>query len=163
MASRRSVYLLLGSNLQNPKKQLVRAKAMIEHMIARIIKSSGVFKSEAWGLTDQPAFYNEVIKLHTTRSADTLLRIIKSIESTMGRVSLVKWGPRLIDIDILFLGNEIIHSRKLIIPHPRIKERRFTLLPMTVISPGLKHPVYGKSMIKMLDECSDPLKVTAIL
>ena len=118
------------------------------------------FQVRSVGIDRSASILYEVIKLYTTSFGRYFItRIIKSIESTtMGRGVLVKWGPRLIDID--FLGNEIIHSRKLITPHPRIKERRFTLLPMTVSQ--LEASCFVNRH-KMLDECSDPLKVTAIL
>ena len=96
---------------------------------------SSVYETAPWGITDQPAFLNQVLRLSTTLSPGALLRIILQIEEQMGRVRVRKWGQRLIDIDILFYGNSVIAEEDLVIPHPGIAERRFVLEPLVEIAP----------------------------
>jgi 2-amino-4-hydroxy-6-hydroxymethyldihydropteridine diphosphokinase len=156
------IFLLLGTNLGNRMLNLDLAKQRIS-AIGDILASSSVFRSEAWGKTDQPAFYNQVIKIRSFFEPEVLLQKILSIEIEMGRVREEKWGPRIIDIDILFYQDSIINTPTLTVPHPGIPTRRFTLLPLYEIAPLLEHPVLNKNISTLLQECTDILVVEKLL
>jgi len=153
------IFLLLGSNQGDPLRNLGDAAANIENDVGRILDRSALYKSGAWGMEAQPDFFNQVLNIASTFSPDVLLKKLLAIEEKMGRVRVKKWGPRLIDIDILFYGDEVIETPSLHIPHPGIPQRRFTLVPLVEIAPDLVHPVSGKTMRELLAECEDTLKV----
>jgi len=123
---------------------------------------SSLYESAAWGKTDQPDFLNQTLLLQTGLTAQNLMRTILDIEEKMGRKRIQQYGPRTIDIDILFFNEEIIDEPSLVIPHPQIQNRRFTLVPMDELAPGLIHPVLHKSIHQLLQECTDPLDVKKI-
>ena len=152
----------MGSNLEDPEKQIKTAKMWIEKKIGPIDQSSSIYWSAPWGNEDQPAFLNQVIQLLTTYSADDLLQLLLSIEQEMGRQRLIKWGSRIIDLDILYYGHEIITLSHLKIPHPEIANRRFVLVPLNEIAPDLKHPVLNVTTSTLLDRCVDKLEVKVI-
>ena len=157
----KGVYLLLGSNLGDKRNQLSIAR---DHLKAyfNLEICSGLYQSEAWGIEDQPSFINQVLKGSCDLPPEVLLERILEIEKIMGRERNVKWGERLIDIDILYFGNQIIDQKSLQIPHPFIHKRRFTLQPIADISPGLVHPQLNRTQAQLLDCCEDPLKVHLI-
>ena len=160
--SRHVLYLLLGSNIQRPLKQLAIARDLLQKHLGKIIKVSSIFKTAAWGAHDQPNFFNQVIKLQSTRKAITILRIVKNIEVLMGRASGPQWGPRIIDIDLLFYGQTKIKSKELILPHPLLESRRFALVPLVEIAPNFRHPITQKSMLYLLNVCPDSLPVKRV-
>jgi 2-amino-4-hydroxy-6-hydroxymethyldihydropteridine diphosphokinase len=162
MPVRRSIYILLGSNLKKPLKQLDKAKKYIEQSIGKIIRISGIYRTAPWGNPNQPVFYNQVIKLYSSMNGLHILHAIKKIEYNMGRIRTVKWGPRIIDIDILFIGYQEIKLKQLEVPHPRIKERMFVLAPLDELIPGFKHPAFGQSIHQLMKMCSDHLFVKKI-
>ncbi|MBY0436499.1 MAG: 2-amino-4-hydroxy-6-hydroxymethyldihydropteridine diphosphokinase [Cyclobacteriaceae bacterium] len=123
-------------------------------------KASSVYETAAWGNTQQAAFLNQVIELETKLAPTALLRELLTIETHLGRIRKKKWGKRTIDIDILYYGNSIIQEPELIIPHPEIAKRRFTLVPLDELTPDLIDPVSGKSVRQMLSECKDTLEVS---
>lgn len=153
------IYLLLGTNVGDRNKNIGNALAAIERIAGRIKKRSAVYQTEAWGKTDQPAFLNQVIEIDTNLDPSTLLIEILAIENRMGRQRKEQWGERIIDIDILFFGNEIIETNNLSIPHPQLAKRRFTLVPLNELIPDLVHPVLQKKISELLEECVDPLEV----
>ena len=153
------VYLLLGGNTGNRMAFMETARKQVEARCGRIVKTSSVYETAAWGKTDQPAFLNQVIAVHTRLSVQELLTTVLGIEKEMGRVREEKYAPRIIDIDILFFNNEVIHEPGLQVPHPEIQNRRFVLEPMTEIAPRKQHPVLGKTMSQLLNRCTDPLEV----
>jgi 2-amino-4-hydroxy-6-hydroxymethyldihydropteridine diphosphokinase len=157
-----TVYLLLGSNLNEPEKQMAIAEKMIGKKVGRITRKSSLYKTAAWGLRDQPDFLNRVVICQTKLLPWDILQTILAIEKDMGRNRGKKNAPRIIDIDILFYGKEIINDQDLQVPHPRISERRFVLVPLNEVSPMFKHPVLNKSINKLLKECRDPLDVKRI-
>ncbi len=157
-----TVYLLLGSNLNEPEKQMAVAEKMIVKQIGKITRKSSLYKTAAWGLRDQPDFLNRVVICQTNLQPRKALQTILAIEKEMGRNRGRKNAPRIIDIDILFYGKEIINDQELRVPHPRIAERRFVLTPLNELSPMFKHPVLNKSINKLLKECNDPLDVKRI-
>ncbi len=149
----------MGSNMGDRKLHLSQAREKIESHFSADLQASSIFESEAWGKTDQPSFLNQVIALDSTEAPAVILQVILAIEKEMGRKRHVKWGERLIDIDVLFYGREVISEPNLIIPHPAIPERRFTLVPLAELAAELIHPVLKKSVSQLLEECADPLWV----
>lgn len=152
---RKDIFLLLGSNIGDPAGNLNTARHEIDARIGTIVTASSVYKSEPWGITDQPVFLNQVVIAQTTADPFTLLETIAAIELALGRVRLVKWGARTIDIDILFYADEIIHNHRLDIPHPGIPFRRFTLEPLCEVAPYFIHPELRKTIDVLLAECID--------
>lgn len=152
------VYLLLGSNLGNREENLLGARNSIEN-IGSIITASSIYQTQAWGNTGQPDFLNQVLQITFEESPQKLLMKTLSIENAMGRIRTEKWSPRIIDIDILFFGQTILNEKKLIIPHPGISIRRFTLLPLAEIAPEFIHPLLNKNGTRLLSECTDESSV----
>jgi 2-amino-4-hydroxy-6-hydroxymethyldihydropteridine diphosphokinase len=154
------VYLLLGSNLENRGLMLDRARQLIRTRIGPIIAVSSIYESTPWGFSDNHLFLNQVLEVETSLSSGLLLDVILGIEQELGRVREGKgYNSRLIDIDILFYNDDIIDNHRLTVPHPRIPERRFALLPLHEVNATLVHPVLNKSIRVLLEECSDQLEV----
>lgn len=156
------IFLLLGSNLGDKKTVLEHARVRIAENIGPIIQCSSIYETAAWGKTDQPSFFNQVIEVATELPAHDILQRINAIEQALGRIRKEKWGARIIDIDILYYKNQIIESDHLTIPHPGIPERRFTLVPLAEIAPDYVHPVLKKTNLQLLQDCKDELKVREI-
>src|SRR6478609_940980 len=121
-------YLLTGGNLGNRSENLLTAYNYIEQYCGEIVRKSSVYETAAWGLEDQPDFYNQVLFINTELTAHKLIETLLRIENIMGRERVVKMGPRTIDIDILFFNGDIINEPTLVIPHPRMQNRRFVLM-----------------------------------
>ena len=153
------VFLLLGSNLGDRQSYLQKAIALIESNIAPVINRSSVYETASWGKTDAPDYLNQVIQLETDLLPAVLLQKILDIESSLGRKREEKWGPRVIDIDILFYGSAIINEPGLHIPHPELHNRRFTLDPLNEIAANLVHPVLSKTIFQLKSELKDNLIV----
>lgn len=137
------------NNLAEARKNLCKHEVDITMV-------SPVYKSEPWGFESDNDFYNQVIEIRTVIDAFDLLDIAKDIEKKMGRTKVMKtYSDRIIDIDILFYGNNIISSKPLIIPHPLLHKRMFVLQPMADIAPGYEHPVLGKTISELLKECDE--------
>ncbi len=154
-----TIYLLLGSNLGNSKKQLSKALQFIEKNIGHIKRQSGLYVTAAWGNTAQPDFLNRVAVVETNLTAIETMLAILLIEKKMGRVRTEKNAPRIIDIDILFFNKEIINETKLVVPHPQIQNRRFVLIPLNELSANFIHPVLNKTIHYLLRVCPDKLAV----
>ena len=157
-----TAYLLCGGNLGNRLEYLREAAALISTLAGRLTAVSSIFETEAWGNTDQNPFLNQVLAIRTKLAAADLMTLLLSIEVDMGRLRQELYGPRTIDIDILFFDSEIHHSRHVTIPHPEIARRRFALVPMAELAPFMVHPVLLKTMEQLLAECTDPLIVQKI-
>lgn len=155
-------YLLTGGNLGNRGENLQKAARFIEQYCGKIVLQSSVYETAAWGVKDQPDFYNQALLIHTHLTAENLLKALLQIEMQMGRKREIKMGPRIIDIDILFFNASIINEPHLTIPHPRMQDRRFVLMPLTEIAPGFLHPVLRKKVNHLLEECTDQLNVHKI-
>jgi len=153
------VYLLLGSNIGNSNDMLQTATEFIEKEVGNVLRKSSCYATAAWGFKEQPDFLNQVLEVKTAMSPIDLLKCCLSIEQKMGRVRTVKNAPRIIDIDILFYGNDIIKEDGLQVPHPEIPNRRFVLVPMTELSKDFIHPVLGRNMSQLLADCADTLNV----
>lgn len=152
-------YLLLGSNMGNSHKQLAAAAKLIKKNIGKITRQSNLYVTAAWGNTKQPDFLNQVIVVETTCTAEETIKTILQVEKQMGRVRTIRNAPRIIDIDILFFNKEVIQEKDLVVPHPEIQNRRFALVPLNELSPGLRHPVLNKTIHQLLETCPDTLDV----
>jgi 2-amino-4-hydroxy-6-hydroxymethyldihydropteridine diphosphokinase len=155
-------YLLTGGNLGNRSNNLIDASKLVEQYLGKIVRRSSVYRTAAWGFTDQPDFYNQAVEIQTQLSPEQLLEKLLTIEKQMGRKRDVKLGPRIIDIDILLFNNEIIYQPHLTIPHTHLHERRFALTPLAEIAPNIIHPVLHKTIQQLLLECTDTLDVNKI-
>ena len=162
MAAPGQVFLLLGSNLGDRPQVLAAAREMIAGQAGSIVNQSAIYETEPWGITDQPAFLNQVLEITTSLLPEDLLRIILNIEHDLGRIRYERWGARVIDIDILYFGQTIMDSARLTLPHPRIQDRRFVLAPLAEIAPGFIHPVLQKTTSKLLEQCPDTSAVSKI-
>jgi 2-amino-4-hydroxy-6-hydroxymethyldihydropteridine diphosphokinase len=157
--SMNKAYLLIGGNLGDRLNYLIEAEKKIVKFCGEILSRSSFYETAAWGNLDQPGFINRVLFIQTQLSAPDLMKKILEIEGEMGRKRLQQYGPRIIDIDILFFNEEIIFSKVLIIPHPQIQNRRFTLEPLNEIAPNLVHPLLHKTIRELLLLCEDKLDV----
>lgn len=154
--------LLLGSNQGNSQALLKDAIGLLQARIGEIETLSAVYRTKAWGQTDQPDFLNQVVIIPYTGTAIQALEIVLNIEHEMGRVRSKKWGARIIDIDLLYFGDQVYRTRNLTLPHAALHLRRFTLVPLVEIIPDFVHPVFNKSQQQLLDECADKLEVLKI-
>ncbi len=152
-------YLLIGGNEGDRLLHMQQARANIELICGAVEQVSSLYITAAWGKTDQADFLNQALLINTGMDPHTLLISILSIEEKMGRKRTVKNAPRIIDIDILFYNRLVMADPGLIIPHPRIPERRFVLEPLAEIAPGFIHPESGKTILQLLRECTDTLAV----
>jgi 2-amino-4-hydroxy-6-hydroxymethyldihydropteridine diphosphokinase len=157
-----TVYLLLGSNQQQPIQQLQRAQKLVAKKIGAVQRMSAVYKTAAWGNTHQPDFLNQVLVATTALSALQTIEVILLLEKEMGRIRTKKNAPRIIDIDILFFNKDIIDTKKLQVPHPRLHVRNFVLVPLNQLSPNFKHPALHKTIHQLLKTCPDSLTVNKI-
>src|SRR5687768_11785457 len=124
------VFLSTGSNVGNRAANLRKAAELCQQQLGNVVQLSSVYETEPWGKTDQQAFLNQALELHTDLEATELLGKIIAIEQELGRIRSIKWGPRVIDIDILFFNEDIINQPGLRIPHSEMADRRFVLEPL---------------------------------
>lgn len=157
-----NVFLSLGSNMDDRRANLRHAAALINKEIGKIAKSSSLYETEPWGNNDQPAFLNQVVMANTTLDPRGLLEAITRIEREMGRQRKEKWGPRIIDVDILFYGKRVIRDKGLEVPHPELANRAFVLVPMMEIAPDFEHPILKKPMDELYMECTDESSVVLL-
>ena len=148
-----TVYLSLGSNLGDRLENLKEAISALPPQMDVKAKSR-LYETPPWGYEDQPRFINQVVRVQTYLEPDALLKHIKRLEIALGRKATFRNGPRLIDIDILMYDDVVLNTPLLTLPHPRMHERGFVLLPMMDIAPDLIHPLTGKSVREMLISCN---------
>jgi len=156
------VYLLLGGNQGNVKESFAQTLALIEEHVGNVVDGSPVYKTEPWGFQSDSPFLNQVIMVKTNLEPDQLLKMIFMIEEKMGRkrnYSEGKYTSRPIDIDILFYNDLVIESEELIVPHPRLHKRNFTLIPLNDLSPDFCHPLLKKTVAELVLSCDDTLTV----
>ena len=152
-------YLLTGGNVGNRLIYLQQAVDLLGKSVGNVAKVSPVYETAAWGNTDQGAFLNQALELLTSLTPQELMSGLLKIEEQLGRKRSEKYGPRIIDIDILLFNDEVFRSPDLIIPHEQLQNRRFALKPLSDIAGGLVHPVFKKSIDQLLAECPDTLQV----
>ena len=152
-------YLHLGSNVGDRKQMLLNAIQAISIQIGNITKESSIYETEPWGLTNQPDFYNMAVEVHSEIKVEEVFNLIKSIEKEMDRQKDIKWGPRNIDIDILYCNDMIVETPELTIPHPQIYNRNFVLIPMIEIAGELIDPVKNLSLDELYEQCKDTHEV----
>lgn len=149
---RRNFYIGIGTNIGDKEENIKEAIDLMKKNGINIVKESGLLKNKAWGKTDQDDFVNKIVVGSSYEDPDDLLRILNNIEDEMGRKRIEKWGPRIIDLDILFVDYEKIYTERLIVPHPYIQEREFILEQLVEIAPHFVHPVLNKSVRVLYDE-----------
>lgn len=153
------VFIALGSNLGDRSQHLEQAIMSINSGIGQVVKQSSVYETAAWGLEDQQAYLNQCIEIETSLDPLPLLLSLQHLETYLGRVRTIKWGPRLIDLDILLYDQEEISLPELKIPHPFLAERRFVLEPLNEIAASTIVPKWALSVSELLNKCPDPLHV----
>lgn len=156
-------YLLIGGNVGDRIAYLHQARTLLKERAGAEETASSLYETAAWGLTDQAPFLNQALLINTQLSAEQLIQKILKTEADIGRVRGEKFGPRTIDIDILFFNEEIHDLPNLTIPHPQIQHRRFALEPLCEIAPELTHPLLKKSIKELLAICDDPLPVQVFI
>jgi 2-amino-4-hydroxy-6-hydroxymethyldihydropteridine diphosphokinase len=158
------LYLLLGGNLGDKKTIFSEVRTLLNEHVGPITAESVIYETEPWGFESDDLFWNQALELLTDLQPEEVLEQTQQIEMNTGRVRKeVQYTSRVIDIDILFYGNLIINKDNLVVPHPRIQERRFVLVPLCEIAPDLIHPIVQKSINQILQESTDGLKVEKVI
>lgn len=155
-------FLGLGSNEDSPKRQLERALEGLEERAVGIVVRSSLYRTEPVGGPPQPWFVNAVVGVSFDGGPLELLRLGRSIEELHGRKRLVPNGPRTLDIDLLLFGDTKLEGPELTLPHPRLHQRRFVLVPMVEIAPTVRHPVLGLTMKELLARCPSENRVVSL-
>ena len=147
----KTVYIALGSNVGCKSHNMAQAVQLVAALPGtQVIKCSSLYKTAPWGKTDQDEFLNQVIEIETTLQPVQLLQELQNIEIKMGRQRKEKWGPRIIDLDILLYGNEVMDDPHLTIPHPHLRQRLFVLVPLAEIGADLQFPEDGATVEEVL-------------
>jgi 2-amino-4-hydroxy-6-hydroxymethyldihydropteridine diphosphokinase len=149
------VYLSLGSNMGDRAVNIARAIAALSERGIRVTRESALYETEPVEFREQDWFLNSVIEGETELEPEKLMKEMLAIERSLGRERRVAKGPRVIDIDVLFYGDEVIHEPGIEIPHPRLSQRRFVLVPFAEIAPDARDPVLGKTIAELLAETPD--------
>ena len=149
------IYLHLGTNLGNRRENLQKALQHLTAIGIQIVRVSALYETDAWGIEDQPDFINLAVEIRTDLRPEILLEKTQEIEQHMGRVRKRKWGERLIDIDLLYYGSEIIENPNLKVPHPGIPERNFVLIPMLEIASEWLDPHLQKTIEELYEQSRD--------
>jgi len=158
------LYILLGGNLGDKQKVFSEARIKLGEQVGTITNQSAIYETEPWGFESDDIFWNQVLEISTALSPEEVLHQTQQIEQELGRIRKAnQYDSRIIDIDILFYGNQVIEQENLIVPHPRIQERKFALIPLNEIAHELIHPVFQKSIRQLVDECLDSLNVEKVI
>jgi len=159
----KTVYLLLGSNLGDRQAIIRQAISKIGDEIGEIIAVSSLYETAAWGNEDQPSFLNAAVGVRTVMGPHDVLGHTLKIEEELGRLRAEKWGPRVIDIDIILYGEEVVSDGETLqVPHPRMQERKFVLVPLAEIAGEVYHPLLQQNITGLLSLLKDNLAVTKV-
>ena len=154
-----NIFLGLGSNQGDRELNLKKSIKLLNSRVGKILNSSRIYESEPWGVKKQNNFLNQVVEIETNIDPNDLLSICKNIEYDMGRKPEIKWGKRVIDIDILYYQSKIINNKILLIPHKLMHERKFVMIPLNDINESHLHPILKISNKEILNKCNDNCKV----
>ena len=155
----KGIYLSLGSNIGDRAHNVASAIEALPAHGARVVRQSSLYETEPVELRKQDWFLNGVVEVETDLAPQELMHALLEIERSMGRLRITPKGPRIIDMDILFFGSAIVREAGLEIPHPRMAERRFVLVPFAEIAPGAIHPLLKKTITELLVETPDKSEV----
>jgi 2-amino-4-hydroxy-6-hydroxymethyldihydropteridine diphosphokinase len=155
MPAGKLIYLSLGSNLGDRAANLARAISALPEAGVRVFRRSSLYETEPVDFLAQPWFLNCVVEAETSLMPRQLLHALQGIERSLGSTKLVARGPRIIDIDILFYGASVIRTEEMEVPHPRLEKRRFVLVPLAELAPGLRHPVLGSTIAELISATQD--------
>lgn len=156
-------YIGIGSNQGNKYENCVLAiESICSHKKNKLLKQSSLYLTEPWGYKEQDDFINAVIKIETSLSPLNLLSILQSVEKKLGKKKNGKWGPRTIDLDILFYNNQTLESPQLTIPHPLLHQRGFVLIPLKEIDHHLIHPLFNQTVSQLVDRLNDDKRATKL-
>lgn len=150
-----TVYLILGSNLGNRRAMLNTAIFSIGRFVGEVVSKSKVYETTPWGIAEQPNYLNQVLIVKTTLDPQQTLYEVLKIEKELGRVREIKWGSRIIDIDILFYDDLILDKEELKVPHPLLHLRKFVLVPLVEITPNFVHPLFQATVKDLLKKLAD--------
>jgi 2-amino-4-hydroxy-6-hydroxymethyldihydropteridine diphosphokinase len=145
------IYLASGTNLGDRLANLNTAAAALSPPV-KVLQASPVYQTAPWGYLEQPDFLNQALKAETRLTPHNLLQFLKNLETRLGRQPGIRYGPRLIDLDILFYDDLVMDTEELTIPHPRLAERAFVLVPLAAIAPNVSHPILHLTIRQMLQE-----------
>ena len=154
-----NIFLGLGSNQGDRELNLKNSIKLLNSRVGKVLNTSGIYESEPWGVKNQNYFLNQVIEIETHIDPNDLLNICKNIEYYMGRKPEIRWGKRVIDIDILYYQSKIINQEKLIIPHKLMHERNFVMIPLNDLNENHLHPILKITNKEILNKCIDSCKV----
>ena len=147
-----SVFIGIGSNLGNREENCRKALRLISEKAGIVTRQSSIYETRPWGVENQPPFFNMAAEADTLADPRTLLSILKVIEKELGRTESPRWGPRTLDLDILFYDDLVIDTPELRIPHPLMHMRKFVLQPLSEIAPDKVHPILKKTVKELLSE-----------
>jgi len=158
------LYILLGGNLGDKQLIFSETRERLAGQLGAISRQSAIYETEPWGFESADMFWNQALEIETELAPEEILVRSHNIEHELGRIRQKnQYGSRVIDIDILFYGGRVINQERLTIPHPRIQDRKFVLVPLGEIAPELVHPVFQKTIEQLIEECSDQLAVKKLI
>ena len=150
------VFLGIGGNIGNKQLNFIKVAHLIKTRLGEIIKASSIYETPPWGFISEDHFWNQVLITETEMQPETILKEIHEIETEFGRKRTIgKYTSRKMDIDILYFDDIYLETENLIIPHPKLQNRRFVLVPLVEIAPDFKHPLFRLTNLQLLENCKD--------